>query len=99
MKCPICEAKLIEKKIPYSFKGIYFGLFDAYVCDKCNESFIKEKHLQSIEDFAKKMGLWGTEIIPHIDVASTNKNNLSIIRFSQLFNRYNPGPYLVASVK
>ena len=67
--------------------------------DLFNESFIKEKHLQSIEDFAKKMGVWGSEIMPHIDVAVTNKDYSSIIRFSQLFNRFESEPYLVVSIK
>jgi hypothetical protein len=99
MKCPICNGKLIEKKISYSFKGIYFGIFDAYVCDKCKESFIREKHIQSIEIFAKEMGIWGVEVIPYVNVSTTNKDDLILIRFSQLFNRYRPVPYCVASVK
>jgi len=99
MKCPICDGKLIEKRISYSFKGIYFGIFDAYVCDQCGESFIREKHLQSIENFAKKMGVWSTGVIPQIDISATSKDNVILIRFSQLFNRYEPVPYCVAAVK
>jgi len=99
MKCQICSGKLIEKKISYSFKGIYFGIFDAYICDKCKEAFIREKHLQSIEDFAKKMGVWGAGVIPHIDVSTMNKDNLIFVKFSQLFNKYEPAPYCVASIK
>jgi YgiT-type zinc finger domain-containing protein len=99
MKCPICNGKLMESRISYSFKGIYFGDFDALVCSKCNESFIREKHLESIENFARRMGVWGSGVIPHIDISTTNTNYLLLVRFSQLFNRYEPVPYSVASVK
>jgi len=98
MKCPMCEGKLIDKKVPYSFKGIFFGVFDAYVCNNCNESFMREKHLQSIEKFAKRMGLWGAEIIPHIDNSSFDKDNLFQIPIPQLFNKPDI-QYVVTSVK
>jgi len=99
MKCPLCDGKLVESKVQYSFKGINFGFFDAYVCTKCKESFIREKHLQAIEDFAKERGVWGIGIIPHFDISTANKNSLLQINIPQLFNRNEPMPYYVASVR
>lgn len=99
MKCPLCEGTLINGKTPYSFKGIYFGIFDAYVCTKCHESFIREKHLLAIEKFAKERGVWGVRVIPHFDVSTANKNGLLKINIPQLFNRYTPVPYCVTSVR
>lgn len=98
MKCPICEGQLIEQKTPYSFKGIYFGNFDAYFCTTCKEAFIREKHLLAIEDFAKKMGLWGPSILPHKDTVVINKSGTLLIGFSELFNRHQPSHYRVASI-
>ncbi|KYK29175.1 hypothetical protein AYK20_00495 [Thermoplasmatales archaeon SG8-52-1] len=99
MECPVCKGKMIIKKTPYSYKGIYFGIFEAYCCDSCKESFIREKHLQAIEDFAKEMGVWGPGIIPHYDRSSSDHSNQLLVNFYQISNRVETKPYKVMSVK
>lgn len=98
MECPICDNELIIKKVPYSYNGTYFGMFEAYHCDSCEESYIREKHLQAIENFAKQRGLWGPGIFPHLDVSSSDSFNQSNIEISQLFNRIETKPYKVISI-
>lgn len=39
--------------------GVYLGDFPAEICTKCGESFTDEKTTKSIEEEAKKRGIWG----------------------------------------
>ena len=50
---------MLRKKVPYEYKGKYFGEYDAYVCEKCNMTYFTEKSFQEIEDKAKELGVWG----------------------------------------
>ena len=60
MKCPICEKGNLKKgKIKETMFGIYLGEFPAEICSKCHESFTDEKTTRSIEEAAKKKGIWG----------------------------------------
>jgi len=43
--------------------GIDYGLFEADVCKACNEIYLTEKSSILIELIAKKLGMWGSEII------------------------------------
>ena len=62
MKCPICEKGILKKgKIKEYMFGIYLGEFPAEICTKCNESFTDSETMKSIEEIAKKKGIWGLE--------------------------------------
>ena len=39
--------------------GVYLGEFPAEICNKCGESFTDEATTKSIEEEAKKKGIWG----------------------------------------
>lgn len=56
--CPLCNGKLIDKKIKESMFGVYLGEFPAKVCNKCNESFTDEATTKKIEQTARKAGVW-----------------------------------------
>ena len=60
MKCPICgKGTLKNGKIKETMFGVYLGEFPAEICSKCNESFTEEKTTRTIEESAKKKGVWG----------------------------------------
>jgi YgiT-type zinc finger domain-containing protein len=59
-ECPICNGPVLIKKVPYSYHNqIYFGDFEAEVCQQCNTVFFTEDSFQKIEQIAKDRGLWG----------------------------------------
>lgn len=60
MRCPACEKGTLEKgKIKETMFGVYLGEFPAEICSKCNESFTDEKTTKTIEEAARKKGIWG----------------------------------------
>jgi len=59
MKCPICDGKLVRKKVAYAVYGINLGNFMADVCTKCGEQWFNEKTSKQIEEIEKKKGLFG----------------------------------------
>ena len=60
MICPVCEKGNLKKgKINETMFGVYLGEFPAEICDNCNESFTDKETTQSIEEAAKKKGIWG----------------------------------------
>jgi YgiT-type zinc finger domain-containing protein len=59
MRCPVCEKGVLKSgKIKETMFGVYLGEFPAEICSKCNESFTDEKTTKSIEESAKKKGIW-----------------------------------------
>ena len=60
MICTSCAAGKIEKRrVPYNFLGEKIGLFDALVCDKCDETLFEPEAADKIEEEVRKKGLWG----------------------------------------
>jgi hypothetical protein len=58
--CPICEKGVLRKgSIEEKMFGIFLGMYEAEICDKCNESFLDEGAMKRIESRAKELGLWG----------------------------------------
>ena len=60
-KCPECEGEIKEKVMSYILVGIDLGKFQTLVCEKCGEQFYESSVLDSIDEAAKKKGLWGLE--------------------------------------
>lgn len=58
MNCPICNGKLIDKKIKESMFGVDLGVFPVMACSKCGESFTDEATTKKIEMAARKAGVW-----------------------------------------
>lgn len=61
MECPICEGKLVLKKVPYKYHDIELGRYEAEVCIKCGEVFFTEESSDGIDKKAKELGIWGVE--------------------------------------
>ena len=60
MKCTSCnQGEYQRKKVPYDFLGERIGLFDAFVCSKCDETLFESKASDEIEAEVKRKGLWG----------------------------------------
>ena len=61
MICTSCAAGKIEKRrVPYNFLGEKIGLFDALVCDKCDETLFEPEAADKIEEEVRKKGAMGT---------------------------------------
>lgn len=59
-KCPVCEkGNLKDGSIDEEIFGVPLGTFKAEVCDRCGESFLNEDSMRSVEEKAKKAGIWG----------------------------------------
>lgn len=60
MKCTNCDTgQYVKKKVPYTFLGEKIGVFDALVCERCQEILFESDASQKIEEEVKKRGLWG----------------------------------------
>ncbi len=60
MKCTNCNVgEYVKKKVPYFFLGEKIGLFDALVCNQCQEILFESDASDKIEMEVKKRGLWG----------------------------------------
>ena len=60
MKCTACNKGDYEKKkVPYQFLGQKIGVFDALVCNKCEETLFESTASDKIEAEVKRKGLWG----------------------------------------
>lgn len=59
LECPECDNQMLRRKVPYDYKGKYFGEYEAYVCEKCDTTYFTEKSFQEIENKAKELGIWG----------------------------------------
>ena len=60
MKCYTCgKLDFIKKKVEYVQFGKSFGMFDALVCPKCNETIFEGAVSEQIEKKAKELGVWG----------------------------------------
>lgn len=59
MKCIHCDGEFVVKKVPYTYKGKYFGEFEAKVCDKCGATYFMEESGCEIERIAKELEVWG----------------------------------------
>ena len=60
MKCTNCNKGAYEKKkVPYLFLGERIGVFDALVCNACNETLFESDASDKIEAEVKRRGLWG----------------------------------------
>jgi len=57
----MCDGKLVKGKAEYSFHDIYFGEYDADVCDTCGEAFFTQEASDEIDGKAKEIGVWGLE--------------------------------------
>ncbi len=61
MECPMCNGTLKKGRTEYSYHDIYFGEYDADICDTCGEAFFTEEASDAIDEKAKELGLWGLE--------------------------------------
>lgn len=60
MKCTACNmGQYVEKKVPYVFLGEKIGMFDALVCNHCQETLFESDASDKIEEEVKNKGLWG----------------------------------------
>jgi hypothetical protein len=59
-KCYLCEkGSLAKKKVPYEVLDEKVGMFDAEVCNSCDEIFFDEETSKKITAATKAKGLWG----------------------------------------
>ncbi len=59
-KCPVCGSGELKKgEIEEEMFGISLGRCEAEICDTCGESFVDEANVRTIEQKAKKLGIWG----------------------------------------
>ncbi|MBI3033151.1 hypothetical protein HYY69_06765 [Candidatus Woesearchaeota archaeon] len=60
MKCTNCnKGNYQKKKVSYFFLGEKIGVFDALVCNQCNETLFESDASNKIEAEVKNRGLWG----------------------------------------
>lgn len=60
MKCTVCNrGQYIKKKVPYVFLNEKIGMFDALVCNHCQETLFESNASDKIEAEVKSRGLWG----------------------------------------
>ena len=59
MKCIICDGQTIKKNVEYKESGVLLGNFNAYVCQKCGETYFDEKTAEKIQHKSKQLGLFG----------------------------------------
>ena len=59
MKCVICNGETVKKNAEYKESGVSVGNFNAYVCQKCGETYFDEKTAEKIQNKSKQMGLFG----------------------------------------
>jgi hypothetical protein len=60
MKCTACNVGFYaRKKVSYVFLGENIGVFDALVCNSCDETLFEAAASDSIEAEVKRRGLWG----------------------------------------
>ena len=59
MKCVICNGETVKKNVEYKESGVSVGNFNAYVCQKCGETYFDEKTAEKIQIKSKQMGLFG----------------------------------------
>ena len=55
--CPVCAGALDIKLIPYRFRNIYFGEFEAEVCEQCKAVYYADESYKKIRLMALKKGL------------------------------------------
>ena len=62
MLCPTCESsEMHRKKVPFYFRNIYFGDYDADVCQNCGEILFTEEASRKMDKKAKSLGVWGID--------------------------------------
>ena len=60
MRCTACAKGTYEhQKVKYDFLGEHIGIFDALVCNKCQETLFESAASNKIEEEVKRRGLWG----------------------------------------
>lgn len=60
MKCTACNTGHYDKKkVPYVFLGERIGVFNALVCNHCQETLFESAASDKIEAEVKRRGLWG----------------------------------------
>ena len=57
--CIECGGKIILDRVPYDYKGLRLGWYEAEVCKDCGETYFSEQSMKLIEKRAKVLGIWG----------------------------------------
>ena len=101
-ECPNCGKDLIMKKIPYYEEetGLRLDdqiLFEAEVCESCNEIFYTEETSSRLDLIFMDQGLWGVSIPPIRE--NTSSGITRFIPFSgHRYQSYLPPKYLVSNI-
>ena len=61
MECDECRGKMSREKVEFKVYGLPVGKYDAWVCQKCNQTLFSEEVAEQIDQIAKEKGLWGLE--------------------------------------
>ncbi len=56
--CPLCNSRIVRKKVAYNLFGERVGIFPADVCQKCGEQFFSREVSLAIEKIVNDKGLW-----------------------------------------
>lgn len=60
MECTECKGgHLYMGEIEFRHHGVFYGSYQAYVCDKCEKGWFTERSSLEIEEKAKELGHWG----------------------------------------
>jgi predicted nucleic-acid-binding Zn-ribbon protein len=72
MKCAFCNGELKEETVEHKEFGISLGKFQAQVCKKCGEPFYDSGIVDTIQEKAKKLGLFG--LVSHVRAAKVGNS-------------------------
>ncbi len=69
--CPECGGAIHLGKERYTFRGVYFGEFEVYVCGRCGDSSFTPAGARAVDRVARAKGLFGVdnEVHAHHTVA------------------------------
>lgn len=61
--CPHCGGERTEVQTPFSHGGFFLGKFTAHKCTVCSRVYFPLDSMEKIEEAAKDLGIWGTEVV------------------------------------
>ena len=59
IKCTECDGVYERKKVPFDYLGQRVGIYQALVCNKCEDTMFESAVCAKMEKELKKRGLWG----------------------------------------
>lgn len=59
MRCVLCGSQTIKKSVEYKESEVLLGNFNAFVCQKCDETYFDGNTAEKIQNKSKQMKLFG----------------------------------------